>query len=73
MYLVRNPVRLSITNIVMLITANTAVSGGLMSNWKIRAEFYIKANNKDEAWSMATLDLPKDSQIIEIEREGERV
>jgi hypothetical protein len=53
----------------MLIAANTAVSGGLMNNWKIKAEFYIKADNKDEAWSMATLELPKNSQIIEIERE----
>jgi hypothetical protein len=42
-----------------------------MSNWKVRAELYIEADNKDEAWSMATLNLPKDSQIIEIEREGE--
>ncbi len=57
----------------MLIAANTAVSGGLMSNWTVKAELYIKADNKDEAWSMATLDLPKDSQIIEIEREEERV
>jgi hypothetical protein len=53
----------------MLIAANTAVSGGLMSNWKIKSEYYIKADNKDEAWSMATLELPKDSQIIEIERD----
>ena len=53
----------------MLIAANIAGSGGLMSNWKVRAEIYIKADNKDEAWSMATLDLPKNSQIIEIERE----
>ena len=27
--------RLSITNIVILIAANTAVSGGLMSNWTV--------------------------------------
>jgi hypothetical protein len=57
----------------MLIAANTAVSGGLMNNWKIKSEYYIKADNKDEAWSMATLELPKDSQIIEIEREEERI
>jgi hypothetical protein len=55
----------------MLIAANIAVNGGLMSNWKIKSQFYIKADNKDEAWSMATLELPENSQIIEIEGEEE--
>jgi hypothetical protein len=55
----------------MLIAANIAVNGGLMSNWKIKVQFYIEADNKDEAWSMATLELPENSEIIEIEREGE--
>ncbi len=56
----------------MLIAANIAVNGGLMSNWKIKVQFYIEADNKDEAWSMATLELPENSQIIEIERENDQ-
>ncbi len=40
-----------------------------MSNWTVKAEIYIKADSITEAWSMATLNLPKDSKIIWIEGE----
>ena len=38
----------------------------LMSEWQVIAEFYLEASNEGEAWSMATLDLPKDAQIIKL-------
>ncbi len=70
-YRARNRVRLSITNTRMLIVANTAGSVGLMSNWKVTSFYYLKADSENEAWSMATLELPDSAQIIRLEEKGE--
>jgi hypothetical protein len=55
----------------MLIVANTAGSVGLMSNWKVTSFYYLKADSENEAWSMATLELPDSAQIIRLEEKGE--
>jgi hypothetical protein len=40
-----------------------------MSNWKITSFYYLEAESEAEAWSLATLELPSDSQITKIKRE----
>ncbi len=62
--------RLSITNTSILLIANGAVSGGLMTNWRVTSYYYLEAGSEAEAWSMATLELPNNSQITTLE-EGE--
>jgi len=42
-----------------------------MTNWKVISYYYLEAESEGEAWSMATLDLPNNSQITAIEREGD--
>ena len=53
----------------MLIVANTVGNGGRMSDWKVISHYYLEAESEGEAWSMATLDLPHDSQITALEKE----
>jgi hypothetical protein len=41
-----------------------------MTNWKVTSHYYLEADNEAEAWSMATLELPNNSQITALEGEG---
>jgi len=43
-----------------------------MSNWKVTSFYYLKADSENEAWSMATLELPDSAQIIRLEEKGEK-
>jgi hypothetical protein len=65
-------VRLSIISTSILLAANGAVSGGLMTNWKVTSHYYLEAESEAEAWSMATLELPSNSQITTLEEEGKK-
>ena len=40
-----------------------------MSSWKVTSFYYLEAESEAEAWSLATLELPNDSQITKIKRE----
>jgi hypothetical protein len=42
-----------------------------MTNWKVTSYYYLGAESEGEAWSMASLELPRNSQITKLEREGE--
>lgn len=52
----------------MPLLANSAANGGRMTDWKVTSHYYLKAENQTEAWSMATLELPNDSQITKLEK-----
>jgi hypothetical protein len=41
-----------------------------MTNWKVTSYYYLEAESEAEAWSMATLELPNNSQITTLEGEG---
>ena len=41
-----------------------------MTNWKVTSYYYLEAESEGEAWSMASLELPGNSQITKLEREG---
>lgn len=41
-----------------------------MTNWKVNSYYYLEAESEGEAWSMASLELPDNSQITTLEREG---
>jgi len=41
-----------------------------MTNWRVTSYYYLEAGSEAEAWSMATLELPNNSQITTLE-EGE--
>jgi hypothetical protein len=70
-YIVKKPERLSITNTLIALAANIAASGGLMTNWKVTSYYYLEAESEGEAWTMASLELPDNSQITTLEGEGE--
>ena len=42
-----------------------------MTNWRVTSHYYLEAESEAEAWSMATLELPNNSQITTLEGEGE--
>ena len=43
-----------------------------MTNWKVSSYYYLEAESEGEAWSMASLELPDNSQITTLERERAR-
>ena len=37
-----------------------------MSKWKVYSFYYLDADNENEAWSKATLELPANTQITKL-------
>jgi len=61
--------RLSITNTKIYLYVNGVLSGGKMSKWRVDFFYYLDADNENEAWSKATLELPINTQITKLKRE----